>query len=142
MNKHIIMGRVGYDPELSETSGGTSVVKFTLATNDGYGDREETNWHRVTFFGKPAEIIGQYVTKGSQLLLEGRMKYGQYDKDGTIVYTADFIGDKFEFVGSKSDNASAEETPKKKAPAKKKKPAKKAVVQEDYEDFEDDDEPF
>ena len=81
VNKAILVGTVGSDPIVRETKGG-SVCNLSLATNSGYGDNEKTDWHRVTFFGKLAETVNEYVIKGQELYIEGRISYGKYtDKD-------------------------------------------------------------
>lgn len=100
-----LLGNVGNDPEIRYTGGGMAIASVSLATTNVRKDKdgntvENTSWHRVKFFGKPAEIIGEYVRKGSGLYVQGRIEYGSYEKDdGTKVYTTDIIGDEFQFVG-------------------------------------------
>lgn len=98
MNKIILKGRLGNDPE---TNG--SAVKFSVATDDGYkkadGEKvEKTNWHSVVAFGKLGETIAKYVTKGQEILIEGRVEYRKHDEK----YYTDVIADSFEFCGSKN----------------------------------------
>lgn len=109
VNKIILIGNVGNDPELNYTGSGTAVAKFSLATTEKWKDqsgekKEKTNWHRCVVFGKRAEVIGEYVRKGSQLYIEGSMEYGSYDKDGVTMYTADVHVKDFQFIGGKRED--------------------------------------
>lgn len=101
VNKVILLGRLGQDPEMTYTPSGMAVCKFSLATSRKRKDGNEvTAWHRCTAFGKVAEILGQYMSKGKELYLEGELQYGQYEKDGITRYTTDIIIREFNFVGS------------------------------------------
>ena len=105
VNKVIIMGNMGKDPELSYTQGGMAVCQFSLATSKKKKDGTDvTSWHRCNAFGKTAEIITQYVGKGQQLYVEGELSYGQYEKDGIVRYTTDIIVNEFSFVGGAKQN--------------------------------------
>lgn len=111
LNQVNIIGNVGQDPELRE-AGGTSVVNFSIATTDRYKDRngeqqENTQWHRVSFWGKPAEIIAQYVSKGSKLYVGGSLEYRKYDKDGVEMTATNIKGRDFKFLDSKGEGNSA-----------------------------------
>lgn len=102
VNKVIVLGNMGRSPEMSYTPGGMAICKFSLATSKKKKDGEEvTSWHRCTSFNKTAELIGQYVTKGQQLYVEGELSYGEYEKDGIKRYTTDIIVNQFTFIGSK-----------------------------------------
>jgi single-strand DNA-binding protein len=102
-NLVILIGNLGKDPEVRYTQAGLAVAKFSLATNEKRkkGDDwvDDVQWHRVTFFGKLAEICGEYLTKGKQIYLEGRIQYGSYEKDGQTVYTTDIIGQNMVMLG-------------------------------------------
>lgn len=109
VNKIILLGNVGNDPEVNYTGSGTAVAKFSLATTEKWKDqsgekKEKTNWHRCVVFGKRAEVVGEYVRKGSQLYIEGSMEYGSYDKDGVTMYTADVHVKDFQFIGGKRED--------------------------------------
>jgi single-strand DNA-binding protein len=105
VNKVIIMGNLGRDPELSYTQGGMAMCKFSLATSKKKKDGEEvTSWHRCTAWGRTAEVIAQYVGKGQQLYIEGELVYGQYEKDGIVRYTTDIFVNEFTFVGPGKNN--------------------------------------
>jgi single-strand DNA-binding protein len=104
VNKVILVGNLGADPELRYTASGTAVAKFSLATTekfkDGQGNpQERTSWHRVTAWGKLAEICGQYLTKGKQVYIEGKLQYGSYEKDGVKHYTTDIIANTMQMLG-------------------------------------------
>jgi single-strand DNA-binding protein len=113
MNKVVLIGRLGKDPELSCTPSGTPLAKFTLATSRKFTDRdgqrqEKTDWHRIVAWRKLAEICGQYLTKGRQVMIEGRIEYGSYEKDGVKHYTTDIIADNMEMLGTRFGNGPAE----------------------------------
>ncbi|APC96460.1 single-stranded DNA-binding protein [Francisella frigiditurris] len=100
VNKVILLGRLGTNPEVRVTQNGTSVATLSLATNDGIGDNITTEWHRVVVFGKSAEAIQKYATKGSQLFVEGRLRTNKWqDKNGNPQYTTEVVASNFQFVG-------------------------------------------
>ena len=110
VNKVILLGRVGNDPDVKFMPSGNAVVNLSLATNRKFKNQEsgsyedKTEWHRVVFFNKPAETIGKYVRKGQQLYVEGRLQTRKLQyKDGIEKYSTDIISDNFTFVGSKAD---------------------------------------
>jgi len=109
MNRVTLIGRLGKDPELRYTPSGTPLAKFTLATSRKFVDRdgqkqEKTEWHRIVVWRKLAEICGQYLFKGKQVMIEGRIEYGAYEKDGVKRYTADIIAENLEMMGSPGDS--------------------------------------
>lgn len=104
MNKVIIMGNLGQDPESRYMPSGSAVCNISVATSRKWKDKntgedqEETSWHRCVAFGRTAEIIVDHFKKGQKILIEGRLKYGKYEKDGHTNYTTDIVIDRFEFV--------------------------------------------
>lgn len=117
VNKVILVGNVGKDPESSYTQGGMAITKLSLATTEKRKDKdgnrkESTDWHRIVFFGKLAEIVGEYVAKGSQICVIGRIKYGSYDKDGVKHYTTDIIGDEMQMLGGKGQRSEPQKAEK------------------------------
>ncbi len=104
MNKVIIMGNLGQDPDTRYMPSGSAVTTISVATNRSWKDKDsgeqkdETSWHRCVAYGKTAEIIAEHFTKGRKILIEGRLKYGSYEKDGVTRYTTDIVIDRFEFV--------------------------------------------
>jgi single-strand DNA-binding protein len=89
LNKIHLIGHVGQPPDVRATASGTRVAKVSLATNDGWGDNEKTNWHRLTFWGKLVDVVEQYVEKGDRLYVEGRVEYSQTEHDGVTRYWTD-----------------------------------------------------
>jgi single-strand DNA-binding protein len=101
VNKAIILGRLGRDPEMTYTQAGLAVCKFSIATSRKMKEGQEvTQWHRCTAFGKAGELISRYVNKGHMLYVEGEITYSQYEKDGITRYSTDIIVREFNFVGS------------------------------------------
>ena len=109
VNKAILVGHVGKEPEFRETKSGDTVASFSLATNSGYGDNKTTDWHRVVFFGKTADVIKQYVNKGSQVYVEGRISNRTYDdKEGIKRYVTEINGYSMQMLGGKANGGSTE----------------------------------
>ena len=109
MNKAILIGNLGADPEIRHTADGGQVVNLRLATSRKWKDREgnqkeDTQWHRVVFFGKRAEVAGQYLAKGSKIAAEGRIETRKWqDQNGNDKYTTEIVGDNFEFLDSRRE---------------------------------------
>jgi single-strand DNA-binding protein len=109
INKVILVGNLGNDPETKYTQGGMAVTKVSLATTSVRKDKEgntqeRTEWHRVTFFGKLGEIAGEYLRKGSQVYVEGSIRYDKYtDKEGIERYFTDIIADEMQMLGGRSE---------------------------------------
>lgn len=108
INKVIIVGNLGRDPESRYSPNGEQVTRVSIATTDARKDRqtgervENTEWHRVVFFGKLAEIAGQYLKKGSQVYVEGRLRTSKYTgKDGVERYSTDIIAEQMQMLGSR-----------------------------------------
>lgn len=103
MNKVVLSGRLTRDPELKE-SGESKVTRFSLAVTRQF-KRDEADFINCVAFGKNAENIAKYCTKGSPLAIVGNIRTGSYDKDGVKVYTTDVVTESFEFIGSKNDSS-------------------------------------
>ena len=104
VNKVILVGNLGNDPDVKYTQGGMAITTLSLATTSVRKDRdgnnqEKTEWHRVKLFGKLGEIAGEYLKKGRQVYIEGRIEYGSYGKDGVKLYTTDIIADEMQMLG-------------------------------------------
>lgn len=113
VNKVIILGRLGQDPEVRSTASGTQVVNLNVATNelgraDEQGNRQDlTEWHRIVLFGRTAEVAAQYLSKGSQVYIEGRLQTRKWqDQAGVERYSTEIVGNEMQFIGGRSDNAS------------------------------------
>lgn len=110
VNKVILVGRLGRDPEMRYTQNSMAICEISLATSERKKDQngqyqEQTEWHRVVFFGKTAETVGQYLAKGSQIYIEGRLKTEKYkDKQGIDRYVTRIIADSMQMLGGKADN--------------------------------------
>jgi single-strand DNA-binding protein len=108
VNKVIIVGNIGRDPETRYMPSGDAVTNISVATSDRYKDKqtgemkETTEWHRVAFFGKLAEIAGQYLKKGSQVYVEGRLRTRKWaDASGQEKYSTEIVADSMQMLGSK-----------------------------------------
>mgnify|MGYP001367869028 CR=1 FL=1 len=108
MNKVLLTGRVGKDIEAKTSNGGNMVAKFSLAVSRYVkGGENSTDWINCVAFGKTAETLEQYVEKGVLILVEGNIKTGSYEKDGSRKYTTDVIVEKFEFLEKKKSSERA-----------------------------------
>jgi len=111
VNKVILVGRLGKDPETRYTSGGQAVCHFSMATDETYKDKngerqKRTEWHRITVWGKQAEIAQQYLKKGSQIYLEGSIRSGEWtDKEGQKKTTYEINASLFRMLGSRQDSS-------------------------------------
>jgi single-strand DNA-binding protein len=109
INKVILIGNLGGDPELRSTPGGTSVATFTLATNETWNDKdgakqERTEWHRIVAWGRLAEICGQYLRKGRQVYIEGRLQTRTWeDKQGNQRKTTEVVARDMQMLGSRGE---------------------------------------
>jgi single-strand DNA-binding protein len=115
VNKVILVGNLGADPETRYTPNGDQITNCRIATTDSWKDkatgerREATEWHRVVFFGKLAEIAGQYLKKGSQVYVEGRLRTRKWqDKDGQERYTTEISADAMQMLGRREGGGSPE----------------------------------
>ncbi|TCV83778.1 single-stranded DNA-binding protein [Sulfurirhabdus autotrophica] len=108
VNKVILVGNLGKDPEVRYMPSGEAIANITVATTDSWKDKsgekqERTEWHRVAFFGKLAEIAGEYLKKGSQVYVEGRLQTRKWqDKEGQDRYTTEIVADRMQMLGSRS----------------------------------------
>lgn len=111
VNKVIIIGNVGNDPEIRQLDGGKSVASFSIATSEQWKDkntgekREDTQWHNISAFGRLAEIIGQYVKKGSKIYVEGKLKTDKYEKEGQTHYSTKIIANQMQMLDSREQSA-------------------------------------
>jgi len=109
LNKVMLIGNLGRDPEIRYSQQGLAVVNFSLATSEQWtdktsGDRQEkTEWHNVVVFGKQAETCEKYLSKGSQIYIEGRLQTSTYEKDGQTHYITKVVVSNFLFLGGKQD---------------------------------------
>ena len=98
INVIMVVGRVGKDPELTYANNGTALVKFSLATDDGFGESKTTTWHNVVAFAKAAEAVAKYVQKGAVVGVVGRQQHREYEKDGVKRYFAEINASQVQFI--------------------------------------------
>jgi single-strand DNA-binding protein len=111
VNKVILLGNLGRDPETRYTTGGDAVTNLSIATSEQWKDKsgekqERTEWHRVVLFGRQAEVAGEYLKKGRSVYIEGRLQTRKYtDKDGVEKYSTEIVADRMQLLGSGRDSA-------------------------------------
>jgi single-strand DNA-binding protein len=149
VNKVILIGNLGRDPEVRYMPSGDAVANITIATTETWKDKggekqEQTEWHRVAMFGKTAEIAGEYLKKGSQVYIEGKLQTRKWtDKEGQERYTTEIRADRMQMLGSRSGGSERMAPPDDDAapPRSTAAPAKKAAGAEKgggFDDLEDD----
>ncbi|MBI3523720.1 MAG: single-stranded DNA-binding protein [Betaproteobacteria bacterium] len=149
VNKVILIGNLGKDPDVRYMPSGEAVTNITLATTDTWKDKtsgdkkEATEWHRVVFFRKLAEIAGQYLKKGSQVYIEGSLKTRKWtDKEGHERYTTEIVADEMRMLGSRQGSGDAGDSAPRERPEHSagvaKGPAQPAASGSGFNDFEDD----
>jgi len=117
VNKVILVGRLGKDPQLDYTQAGTARCRFSLATSEQYTDRdgqrqEKTEWHNIVLWDKLAEVAGEYLKKGRQVYIEGSIRTRQYqDKEGQTKYISEIIARQMQLLGGPAGERGAEEAP-------------------------------
>ena len=145
VNKVILVGTCGQDPELKYMPSGDAVCNLSLATSEQWTDKktnekkEKTEWHRVSLFGKVAEIAGEYLRKGSQVYIEGKLQTREWEKDGIKRYTTEIVVDMrgtMQLIGGKSD--SQQQEPRQQAPQQRTAPQTAPQPAQDYDSFDDD----
>ena len=114
VNKVILLGNLGNDPDTKYTQGGMAICTLSIATTSVRKDKdgnqqEKTEWHRVKLFGKLGEIAGEYLKKGRQVYIEGRIEYGSYEKDGVKRSVTEVVADDVEFLTPKDATRKQEE---------------------------------
>lgn len=145
VNRVIILGNCGRDPELRYLQSGMVVANVSIATTSKRKDKatgemiEDTQWHRVQFFDRLAEIAGEFLKKGKPVYVEGRLKYGKYtDKDGVERSTCDIVAESIQLIGTREDGAQ----PRQAAPAPAPQPQRQAPTPRMPGDDDDFDIPF
>lgn len=132
VNKVILIGRLGSDPEVRYTSNGGAVANFNMATNESWTDKqgqkqERTEWHKIVVWGKLGELCGQYLSKGRQAYVEGRLQTREWqDKEGNKRYTTEIVAQGVQFLGGPSDRAHATSSDYAGAPAPDFEPSSNA----------------
>lgn len=109
VNRVLLIGNLGRDPELKYFDDGSAVCNFSIATSRTWKNRdgekqEETEWHRIAVFAKLAEVCGEYLKKGRTVYIEGRLRTRQYEKDGVTHYTTEIVAEEVKFLGGRRDD--------------------------------------
>ena len=142
VNKVIILGNLGKDPEVRYTAGGDAVANMSIATSERWKDKdgqkqERTEWHRVVAFGRTAEIAGEYLEKGSSAYIEGKLQTRKYtDKDGIERYSTEIVVERLQLLGSRNSGNDGQQ----ERPARAEKPANSGTQSKSKPgaDFDDD----
>ncbi|MGZ8317559.1 MAG: single-stranded DNA-binding protein [Telluria sp.] len=158
VNKVILVGNLGRDPEVRYMPSGDAIANVALATSYKSKDRntgeakEHTEWHRISFFGKLAEVVGQYMKKGGSMYVEGRLQTRKYQKDGVDHYATEVVGEVMQMLGGRNHDeaghAGYEPAPQAAPPASARAaarsaaPAPAARPNRPAPDFADEDIPF
>lgn len=145
INKVILIGNLGKDPDIRYTASGAAVANVTIATNESWKDKntgemqEKTEWHNVVFFSRLAEIVGEYLKKGSQVYIEGRLQTRKWqDKSGNDRYTTEIVANEMQMLGSRSGGGMPESRPDSSPEQAAPSPASDSAPSNDF----DDDIPF
>jgi single-strand DNA-binding protein len=158
VNKVILVGNMGKDPEMKYTASGAAICNITVATSESWKDKqtgekqEKTEWHRIVAFQRLAEIMGEYLRKGSQVYIEGKLQTRKWqDQNGNDRYSTEIVASQMQMLGSRGDNQSnrgggnqQSESGFRKPEDKQQAPAggSPASQQQPNNDFADDDIPF
>jgi single-strand DNA-binding protein len=146
VNKVILVGRLGKDPETRYMTSGEAVTNVTLATSENWKDKsgekqEKTEWHNLVFYRRLAEIAGEYLKKGSQIYVEGKLQTRKWqDKEGKDKYTTEIIVNEMQMLGGKATGGSFEvmDKPASSAPASAPSANRSAPAKSNFDNFDDD----
>lgn len=128
LNKVMLIGSLGRDPEIRYMPNGDAACNLSVATSESWKDKsgekqERTEWHRISMFGKLAEIAGQYLSKGSSVYLEGKLQTRKWtDKDGVDKYTTEIIADRMQMLGGKEQRQDQQQEQRKDPPSRQQRP--------------------
>ncbi len=145
INKVILIGNLGNDPDIRYTGSGAAVANISLATAESWRDKdsgeqqERTEWHRIVFFGRLAEIAGEYLRKGSQIYVEGRLQTRKWqDKEGNDRYTTEIVGNEMQMLGGRASAGSASYNDSAPAQRPASNPQPQPATSGASDDFDDD----
>jgi single-strand DNA-binding protein len=154
INKVILVGNLGNDPEVKYMPSGGAVTNISIATTDSWKDKntgervDKTEWHRVVFFNRLAEIAGEYLTKGSQVYVEGALRTRKWqDQSGQDKYTTEIVGSEMQMLGSRSggsgsfDQSAPQQSaqPARPSPSQQQnRPSQAPAAAQNFDDFDDD----
>ncbi|MCP5346893.1 MAG: single-stranded DNA-binding protein [Gammaproteobacteria bacterium] len=144
INKVILVGNVGGDPEVRYMPSGGAVVNLTLATSESWKDKssgenvEKTEWHRVVFFNRLAEIVGEYVRKGSKLYVEGRLQTRSWEQDGIKRYATEIVASEMQMLDSRGAGQGSSEFGHQAAPSQSSSRSEPEQAPANFDNFDDD----
>ena len=148
VNKVILIGNLGADPEVRYMPSGGAVANIRVATSESWKDKQtgeqkdRTEWHRITFYGRLAEIAGEYLKKGSQVYIEGKLRTRTYEKEGQTHYSTEIIADNMQMLGSRAGAGGADRAASESSGEPEPAAAPVAKPDKPGSDFSDDDIPF
>jgi len=143
VNKVILIGNCGGDPEIRYMPNGNAVVNLTIATSESWKDKnsgenvDKTEWHRIVFFNKLAEIVGEYVHKGSKLYIEGRLQTRSWEQDGVKRYATEIVANEMQMLDSRGSAQGASDFGQSKPPAAATQSAPEQAPA-NFDNFDDD----
>lgn len=143
VNKVILIGSVGEDPVTKYMPNGSAVVNLSLATSESWKDKnsgenvEKTEWHRVVFFNKLAEVVGKYVHKGSKIYIEGRLQTRSWDQDGIKRYATEIVGSEMQMLDGKPATVTHDQTGKPVSAMDRAQKEHRSAPVPDFDDFDD-----
>ncbi len=148
VNKAILVGTLGNDPDTRYTATGAAVANISIATNESWKDKgtgelqERTEWHRIVFFNRLAEVVGEYLRKGSQVYVEGRIQTRKWtDKEGIERYSTEIVANEMQMLGGKSSGGARKSESTSPPPANNHEPSSSPAAQTQTaasDDFDDD----
>lgn len=153
VNKVILVGNLGQDPEVRYSASGSPVANFSIATSESWNDKEgqrqeRTEWHRIVVWGKLAELCGEYLAKGRQVYIEGKLQTRSWDdRDGNKRYTTEIIANQVTFLGNRADGGMPARTPSSRGSTTRGDPQDNAATNTSRYDYgpppmTEDDVPF
>lgn len=148
VNKVILVGSLGNDPDVKYTQGGSCITRISLATNSQWKDKEgnkqeRTDWHRVVFFGKLAEIAGEYLRKGASVYVEGSIKYDKFTgTDGVEKYSTDIVANEMQMIGGKQEGQGGGGHGGSRGGAPQRERPQRSTDNHPKDEFEDSEIPF
>jgi single-strand DNA-binding protein len=153
INKVILVGNIGKDPEVRYTASGSAITNISIATSESWRDKtsgeqqERTEWHKVVFFNRLAEIAGEYLKKGSQVYVEGSMRTRKWqDKDGQDRYTTEVVANEMQMLGGRGGSEGVDRPPSEKKGFRDSPPTRQGAGDpppfDEADGFVDDDIPF
>jgi len=150
VNKVIVIGTLGRDPEIRYLPNGNAVASLSVATDEGYKDKntgqqvDKTEWHRVEAFGRLAEIMGEYLKKGAKVYIEGKLRTDEYEKDGIKRYSTKIIANEMTMLDSRPQEGAGgfgnqpQAAPQQRAPQQAPAQQPQAQPSNAFDDFDDD----